>query len=48
MFSPPFCPYKACINHTHPPKERWWRKDGSHQTICFDTDARPEWLRLFT
>ena len=40
MFYPPFCPYEACANHSHPPKERWWWKDGSHQTICFGTVPR--------
>jgi hypothetical protein len=35
MFSPPFCPYKACSNHTHPPRKRWWRRDGFHPTACF-------------
>ena len=35
MFNPPFCPYKACLFHAFPPKERWWRKEGFHETRCF-------------
>jgi hypothetical protein len=40
VFYPPFCPYSACANHNHPPKERWWRKDGSHRTRCFGSVPR--------
>jgi hypothetical protein len=35
MTSPPFCPYKACLCHAHPPKARWWRRFGFHPTHCF-------------
>ena len=35
MFIPPFCPYKACANHSHPPHEPWWRSEGYHHTLCF-------------
>jgi hypothetical protein len=35
MFTPPFCPYKTCSYHTHPPKNRWWWNFGTHHTRCF-------------
>src|SRR5512142_962867 len=35
MINPPFCPYRACQNHQHPPKTRWWHKIGFHDTRCF-------------
>jgi hypothetical protein len=35
MTRPPFCPYRLCINHNHPPTYRWWRRDGYHRTSCF-------------
>ena len=35
MFTPPFCPYKACQFHFHPPKGAWWRREGFHATRCF-------------
>ncbi len=35
MFRPPFCPYKACALHYHPPKEKWWESDGHHDTKAF-------------
>ena len=35
MFEPPFCPYKECKHHYHPPAGRWWRRKGHHSTACF-------------
>lgn len=36
MFHPPFCPYKECSNHAHPPPQgRWWSPWGSHGTKAF-------------
>jgi transposase-like protein len=35
VFSPPFCPYKSCPNHRHPPQSRWWELNGFHHTRCF-------------
>src|SRR5512142_407430 len=35
MFRPPFCPYKACDFHRHPPRERWWSCIGHHDTKAF-------------
>lgn len=32
MFIPPFCPYKECRLHTHPPPTRWWQRYGFHGT----------------
>jgi len=37
---PPFCPYKECPNHSHPPALRWWRHAGSHDTKCFGSVPR--------
>ena len=35
MVKPPFCPYRACDYHKHPPKTRWWHRIGFHPTRCF-------------
>ena len=40
MFIPPFCPYKNCHNHLHPPDYLWWRPHGSHHTATFGTVPR--------
>ena len=40
MTKPPFCPYKACTYHTHPPRDRWWRPAGFYQTACFGVVPR--------
>jgi hypothetical protein len=40
MFRPPFCPYRACDFHRHPPRDRWWRRDGVHHTACFGEVTR--------
>jgi hypothetical protein len=40
MFTPPFCPYKACPHHAQPPRETWWVSFGHHDTACFGPVAR--------
>jgi len=35
MLAPPFCPYKACKNHTHPTDPEWFRPYGFHRTKAF-------------
>lgn len=40
MFTPPFCPYKACAYHRHPPDEIWWHHVGFHYTACFGAVPR--------
>jgi len=35
MFRPPFCPYRACVNHLDPPGGKWWYANGTHDSHAF-------------
>jgi len=44
MFTPPFCPYAACIQHLQPTTPHWWRFDGFHHTKAFGRVQRYQCL----
>jgi len=35
LFTPPFCPYAACLHHVQPATDPWWRLEGFHRTKAF-------------